>query len=233
MQHYPLRKILKAVLRYIAIFIALLVIYVIAGLTLYYIPVNRNANYKAPNDITIYLKSNGVHTDVVVPVRNDITDWTQFVKYEHTDTKDSTYQYVGMGWGDKGFYLQTPEWKDLKVSVALKAALHLSSSAIHATFYHSIDTTQPKCVALHISGDNYKLLSDYIQKSFDFDANKQTIHIPSINDGYGNSDAFYEAKGSYNLFYTCNTWTNNALKASHQKAAWWTLLDKGIFYHYK
>jgi hypothetical protein len=50
---------------------------------------------------------------------------------------------------------------------------------------------------------------------------------------YGKHAAFYEAKGSYNLFYTCNTWANQALKAANQKAALWTVLDKGIFYHYE
>ena len=50
---------------------------------------------------------------------------------------------------------------------------------------------------------------------------------------YGQKDAFYEAKGSYSLFYTCNTWANNALKAANQKASLWTVYDKGIFCHYK
>ena len=50
---------------------------------------------------------------------------------------------------------------------------------------------------------------------------------------YGNHDIFYEAKGSYNLFYTCNTWTNSALKAANQKASLWTVYDKGILYHYQ
>ena len=46
-------------------------------------------------------------------------------------------------------------------------------------------------------------------------------------------DAFYDAKGKYSLFYTCNTWANCALKAANQKASLWTVYDKGIFCHYK
>lgn len=213
--------------------LGLLALYVLAGLTLHYIPVNKDANYHSPNDVTIYLLSNGVHTDVVVPVKNEYVDWSHLLKYEHTDTKDTTYRFVGIGWGDKGFYLQTPEWKDLKISVALKAALHLGTAAIHATFYHAIDTTTGNSAVLHISKEDYNALATYIKNSFLYDSGGNSIHIPSINDGYGDSDAFYEAKGSYSLFYTCNTWTNNALKAANQKAAWWTLLDKGILYHYK
>lgn len=228
-----MKKLFKIILKTLGVIIALLALYAIAGLTLYRIPVNKNVNYKSPNDVTIYLLSNGVHTDVVVPVKNELMDWSQLIKFEHTDTKDSSYKYVGIGWGDKGFYLQTPEWKDLKASVALKAAFHLSTSAIHATFYNTVDTSFEKSAVLHISNEDYQSLVNYIKNSFISDEQGNTIHIVSNNDGYGNSDAFYEAKGSYSLFYTCNTWTNNALKAANQKAAWWTLLDKGIFYHYK
>lgn len=228
-----LKRFLKFIVIAVGIMIGLLLIYVIAGLTLHYIPVNKNADYQSPNDVTIYLLSNGVHTDVVVPVKNEYMDWGHLLKFEHTDTKDTMYRFVGIGWGDKGFYMQTPEWKDLKISVALRAALHLGTAAIHATFYHIIDTTDPNCVVVHISKEDYIALAAFIKNSFLYDSSGSSIHIPSTNDGYGDSDAFYEAKGSYSLFYTCNTWTNNALKAANQKAAWWALLDKGILYHYK
>ena len=228
-----IKRVFRIILKTIGIITGLLALYVIAGLTQYRIPVNKNVNYKAPNDVTIYLLSNGVHTDVVVPVKNEYMDWRGLIKYEHTDSKDSSYPFVGIGWGDKGFYLQTPEWKDLKLSVALKAALHLSTAAIHATFYKTVDTTIVKSAVLHISKEEYSDLVTFIKNNFLLDREGNSIHIPSTNDGYGDSDAFYEAKGSYSLFYTCNTWTNNALKAAHQKAALWVLLDKGIFYHYK
>jgi hypothetical protein len=50
---------------------------------------------------------------------------------------------------------------------------------------------------------------------------------------YGKYDVFYEANGSYSLFYTCNSWANQALKSANQKAALWTISDSGIFRHYK
>ena len=207
-------------------------IYVLAALLIPFIPVNKNKDYQSSNDLTIYIMSNGVHTDIVMPVKTDGMDWMQYIDYAHTDLKDTSYPYVGMGWGDKGFYLQTPTWADLKFSTAFKAMTGLSSSAIHATFYKNI-APDSSTVAIHISREDYKDLTQFITESFDLDDKGNSIHIPSVNDGYGDMDAFYEAKGSYNLFYTCNTWSNNALKAAHQRAALWTLLDKGIFRHYR
>lgn len=217
------------VLLYIVFFFA---VYVSAGLLIPFIPVNANKDYRSPNDLTIYFTTNGVHTDIVMPVKNQWMDWTQYLKYSDTDLKDTTYPYVGVGWGDKGFYLQTPTWADLKFSVAFKAMTGLSSSAMHATFYKDI-FRDSSTVALNISKEDYADLVAYIVNSFDLDEHGNSIHIPSVNDGYGNMDAFYEAKGSYHLFRTCNTWANGALKAAHQKAAIWTLLKDGIFRHYR
>lgn len=218
----------KAVL----VLVLLLGIYALAVWLLPYISVNRNADSQGDEDLSIYIKTNGVHTDIVVPVKNDRMDWSQLVQYAHTDAKDSTLEYIGIGWGDKGFYLQTPEWKDLKFSVAFKAMFHLGSSAIHATFYKRMNTGED-CKEIRISNDEYDKLVTYIKNTFETDASGNSIHIESVNDGYGSTDAFYEANGRYDLFHTCNTWANSALKACDQRACLWTALDGGIFYQYK
>jgi uncharacterized protein (TIGR02117 family) len=83
-----------------------------------------------------------------------------------------------------------------------------------------------------ISNEQYAKLVAYIDNTFIRDADSKVMNIKT-KANYNNEDAFYEAKGSYNLFYTCNTWANNALKSCGQKAALWTPSDMGIFYHYR
>ncbi|XQC04883.1 DUF2459 domain-containing protein [Arcobacter cryaerophilus gv. pseudocryaerophilus] len=46
------------------------------------------------------------------------------------------------------------------------------------------------------------------------------------------NDAFYEAIGSYSIFHTCNTWTNNLLKKASLPASFWLAFDDGILYQY-
>ncbi|HMR84040.1 MAG TPA: TIGR02117 family protein [Niabella sp.] len=227
-----MRKALKRTGKILLCIIGIFAVYVAAGLLIPRIAVNKNKDYQSPNDMTVYITTNGVHTDIVMPVKSEWMDWTRYIKYADTDLKDTSYAYVGIGWGDKGFYLQTPTWADLKFSVAFKAMTGLSSSAMHATFYKHM-AEDSSTVALNISKEDYRDLAGYIVNSFDLDAHGNAILIPSVNDGYGNMDAFYEAKGSYHLFRTCNTWANSALKAAHQKAAIWTLLKDGIFRHYR
>lgn len=183
-------------------------------------------------DVEIFVYSNGVHTDVVMPVKTSLIDWSQVVRYDHTQANDPRYGYVGIGWGDKGFYLDTPTWADLKVSTALRAAFWLSSSAMHATFYRAADLApNPDCVALRLTQRQYAQLVAYIQNSFRHDAAGRVQLI--AGHSYGRDDAFYEAHRVYSIFYTCNTWANNALKISGQKACLWTPAERGIMGLYR
>jgi len=190
-----------------------------------------NSGVVEKNDVRIYIMTNGVHTDLVLPIKNEIKDWSKGVKFENTVGKDSTAKFVAFGWGDKGFYLETPTWADLKFSTAFSAAFALGESAMHTTFYKGM-TENESCKMIKISYSDYKKLVDYIDSSFKRSEDGSFVHI-ATNANYGSNDAFYEAFGSYSLFHTCNTWANNGLKSCGQKASLWTPFDTGIFYHYK
>lgn len=209
--------------------LSFLALYVTSVLLISKITVNSDADFiKQQKTVPIYILTNGVHTDIVVPVHNEIKDWRNQIQFSQTKSKDSLMNYIAFGWGDKGFYLDTPEWSDLKASTALKAAFGVSSSAMHTTFFKQLHEGED-CKRILISKENYQKLVNYISDSFSDPIHPQWIEGHS----YGKKDAFYEAKGSYSLFYTCNTWANSALKAANQKASLWTVYDKEIFCHYK
>lgn len=182
-----------------------------------------------PKTIECYILSNGVHTDLVLPLENELKNWNNTVSPQDTKGKQTTYEYVGFGWGSKGFYLETPTWDDLTFSTAFKATFGLGTTAIHTTFYNRLQESN-HCIKIKLCPAQYKKLVLFIENSFQKDG-AETIHIKT-EANYGLNDAFYEAKGTYNLFTTCNTWANNGLKACHQKTAFWTPFDKGILYHY-
>lgn len=209
--------------------VGFVIIYLLFAFVLSRIPVNSKDEDKT-EDVTIYIKTNGVHTDIVVPIKTEFKDWSEKVQFAHIRSQDSTMQYIGFGWGDKGFYLNTPEWADLKFSTAFNAAFYLGTSAMHATFYKQIRESE-SCVKINISKAEYQKLIAYIEDSFQHDADGNPILINATT--YGQNDSFYEANRKYHLFYTCNTWANNALKRANQKAALWTPSDTGIFCHYQ
>lgn len=205
------------------------VLYLAASAGLSAVPVGRH-NSPETGTIAAYILSNGVHTDIVVPVRTDQMDWTRLVPYSATPAMDTSRDYIGFGWGDKGFYLNTPTWAELKPSTAVKAMFWLSTTAMHATFHHQ-PQPGPDCVRVLLTRAEYARLIAFIQGSFELDAQGRVQHIRGHS--YGQHDAFYEAKRTYNLFYTCNTWANDGLKEAGQKAALWTPFDFGIFWQYR
>lgn len=224
-----IKKTASFILKFVLGFVAFALLYALSALIFSVWSVDKEPG--TPNDVTIYILTNGAHTDIVVPVKTNIIDWSKEMSYQNTIAKDTTGKYIAFGWGDKGFYLNTPTWADLKLGTAFRAAFALSTSAIHAT-YHPDMQTDNNCRKITISNDQYKRIVAYIQSSFKLDASGNVINIKT-NANYNNNDAFYEAKRKYNLFYTCNTWANNALKAGGQKACVWTPFDRGIFYHYR
>ncbi len=213
-------------------FTGLVVLYGCAAWLLSRIPVNRNAATGHEQAVSIYIRTNGVHTDIVTPLYNEVKDWRQDIPFTATQSGDTAMAYLAFGWGDKGFYLQTPDWSDLKFSVAFKAMFHLGTTVMHTTFYKTMHTGA-SCKEIRISVEQYRKLVAYLEGSFRRDDRGKLMAIATANDGYGDDDAFYEAKGVYDLFHTCNTWANNALKACDQRACLWTPLDKGIFYQYR
>ncbi|MFZ4927534.1 TIGR02117 family protein [Chryseobacterium sp. Mn2064] len=222
--------ILMYVLKTIGIILGLVLIYVLLGLGLPFISVSAKDDGQK-KEIPIYIYTNGVHTDIVMPVKNDLQDWSLKIPFANTKSKRTDYHYIGIGWGDKGFYLDTPTWADLKLSTALKAAFWLSDSAMHCTYYTTMKEGED-CKMIMISRGQYENLVKYVENKFDRDQNGNFILIPT-NAVYSDNDAFYDAQGTYSFLYTCNTWSNNALKAAGQKAALWTPTDFGIFRHYK
>lgn len=222
-------KLLRIIGKTVLGFLLFIVLYIASAFILSHIGVGKEAG--TSNDVTIYLRTNGVHTDLVLPIVSNEIDWSSRISFANTASKDTAMQYVGIGWGDKGFYLNTPTWADLKFSTAFKAAFDLGGTAMHVTYYKTI-SADSTCIKIGLSKSQYQKLIGYINKSFQTDASGDNINIKT-NANYGPNDAFYEANGGYSLFHTCNTWTNNGLKSCGQKACLWTPFQAGLFYQYK
>ncbi|MFT3919245.1 TIGR02117 family protein [Cloacibacterium sp.] len=225
-----LNKIFFFLLKSLAVLVGLVLVYALCG---YFIPFIEVPAKKTdePKVIEAFILTNGVHTDLVVPVKNDVTDWGKELPFDNTISKRYDFSYVSFGWGDKGFYLDTPSWAELQPSTAFVAAFGLGESAMHCTYYFEMEEGED-CKKIMLTKKQYEDLVNYIKDKFDRDRNGKVIFIET-DSVYGINDAFYEAKGRYSFLETCNTWANNGLKVAGQKAAYWTPTDVGIFQHYR
>lgn len=221
-----MKKVLRWLLKITLYFVGLIVVYILIGTLLSLVPINNKV--VAIDDVTIYLDNNGVHTDIIVPTRTKRFDWTTVVPPSDTSSgRERTY--LAFGWGSQDFYLNVPEWKDLTSGIALKAISGTGGTALHTTYIYE-PTLTAKCRRISLSAVQYDALVQYILSSGK--QNEQGIFIRINHKGYGELDAFYEGKGHYSPFFTCNTWANSALKSCGQKCCLWTALMQPIFWKY-
>lgn len=188
--------------------------------------ISINTKKEQGSDVEIYILTNGVHTDIVLPIKSINHDWSNFISSSNTKHPEINYDLVSFGWGDKGFYLKTPTWAELKFSTAFKAMFGLSATAMHVSYYKELKESE-NCKKILVSNATLQKLIAEIKKSF---SQSKPIAIP--NAYYSNNDCFYDAVGTYHLFQTCNTWTNTTLKKSGLPACLWTPFDRGIFRKY-
>lgn len=188
------------------------------------IPVNRD--WQEPeHGVEIWLVDNGVHTDFVLPARNQQMDWHARFLDAHFPESPRGANFLEVGWGDRGFYLEARTWDELKISTAVKALFFLGSSLVHVKW-----SLKPRpaadCKPVCLRPGEYARLCAFVLESLRRDAKGGLV--PVLGKGYGSLDTFYEGVGSYGFTYTCNSWTNEALKRSGVRAALWGPLPSSI-----
>ena len=187
----------------------ILIVFYLLFLAVGLIPVN--SGFKQPNaGVEIFVVSNSVHSDIIVPKSNAVFDWSsEFVEKDFGD-HFSSETHVAFGWGDRGFYLETETWQDLEVSVAAKALFLPSSCCLHVAFTRPEYFSNSRSIKL--SEKQYLQLVKFLLSSFRTNEEGKKSLIQGY--AYSDNDAFFEATGSYNLFNTCNSWVGRGLKSA-------------------
>ncbi|GAA4114853.1 TIGR02117 family protein [Aquimarina addita] len=186
-----------------------------------YITVNNDEVVNQSNK-AVYLTTNGVHLDIIIPYDLLEIKLKNPLKVKETDT------YVAFGWGDENFYIHTPTWGDLTFNNAFGALFLKSTTLMHVTRYSQVHKTWSK---VYVSSAQLEKLNAYILSSFKKDTQNDILHVP--DSGYSRRDTFYKANGSYSCFKTCNSWANSAFKESNLKACFWTPFDFGLIHKYE
>ncbi len=213
-------------------FISCILIYLTCAFIFSRITIEGN---KEKNSIhTVFLMKSGIHVDFLLPISNEFKDWQEEFPISNTRSKDSTYKKIAIGWGSKDFYMNTPTWDDLTLKIFLISNFGLGSSAIQVKYYTDTLPKDSKITSLKLSNNQYKKLVKYIETSLKRSkTNNSSFILPKNPKVLTENNSFYDAKQTYSLLLTCNTWINNGLKASGQKACLWTPDAGGIFYQYE
>jgi uncharacterized protein (TIGR02117 family) len=198
--------------------VALILAYGAAGLVGGSIP--ANAGWRPPAaGVTIYLETNGVHTDLVLPVAAVGVDWRDLVRPEDiADPRYAAYDHIAFGWGEARFYLETPTWADVRPGTVLRAALGSDRTLVHAEHIPA-PVADPSARRIVLRPAEYRRLAAFIRASF---APVAPGARPHVYRGYGDYDAFYSGSGRYDALMTCDAWTGAALRAAGVRVGAWT-----------
>jgi uncharacterized protein (TIGR02117 family) len=200
--------------------------YLSAALVGSLIPVNRQ--WREPDaGITIYLADNGVHADLVLPVRAQGLDWGPLVPRTDMAEVAADAGWIAFGAGERRVYLDTPTWADMSLATAW-AATTGGERVIHAEY-----TSDPAYAAraIRLSPEQYRRLWAAIRAEFRLDARGKPVRIH--HPGYGPRDAFYDGIGRASALSTCNNWVAGRLRLAGVKAPLWSPFAQGLVWRYR
>ena len=205
-------------------------------------PVNNSfvpADKSNPESVTIYVRSDGVHADIILPTSTEVVDWREYFPRSDFRLDTTRKKYVAIGWGDRGFYLNTPTWDDLTYATTARAILLPSKSVLHVSFTSPVE--DESCKSTTISTEQYHRLVEFVLASMDMKADSKSKSQLKVKPkpkpidakySYSWNDRFYDANGSYHAFNTCNCWVGRALRHCGIRTAWFTPLPRSVFAHW-
>jgi uncharacterized protein (TIGR02117 family) len=215
----------KWVARSLSALLAIPALYLFAALIGSLVPVNPGWAEPAKGT-TIYLADNGVHADIVMPVRAEGLDWRPLFPARDFAAADPSARWIAFGAGEKRVYLNTPTWWDLTPRT-LWSALAGGTRVMHVEY-----VADPSYAVreMRLRPAEYRRLWAAVRADLLLrDARPIRIDHP----GYGPSDAFYRTTGKANAFRDCNVVAAAWLRLAGVKVSAWPPFAPGLTWRYR
>ncbi|MGL4965333.1 MAG: DUF2459 domain-containing protein [Inquilinus sp.] len=221
-----LRLLLAAVAALAAGLLGLAVLYVGVAFALALVPLGGRVQAIAAGDPPTYVCATLTHTDIVLPARDGLVDWTA-VFPDSVPVAFVPNLHVAFGWGDLTFYRETPSWADLRFRTAMAALFGGGPSALHVAYV--LDPAGvPGCTRLALDREGRAALIGFIRGAAALDpAGRGVLAAPP---GTGTYEAFYAARDTYRPWRTCNVWTAEALRTAGAPTALWAPFSFGVMW---
>ena len=216
----------KWVARLLTALFALQALYLAAALIGSVAPINRGWS-EPTQGTTIYLADNGVHVDIIMPMKADGLDWRPLIPGSDFAAANLNSGWIAFGAGEKRVYLDTPTWWDLTPRTVW-SALTGGERVMHVEYVPS-----PYYAArqIRLRPEEYRRLWAAIRADFALDGRGRPQRID--HPGYGPSDAFYHATGRASMFRTCNSWAADKLRLGGVRTSLWPPFAEGLVWRYR
>jgi uncharacterized protein (TIGR02117 family) len=225
------RRPIRVILRWLGRTIAVAIFVYASFLLLGCVPVNTSFAPATGDDrVVIYIRSNEIHTDLVLPVLHEASgcDWRERFPPQHFRGDVAECPYVAFGWGNRAFYVDTPTWADFKLSTAAQALFTPSESVLHVEYVPEIYPREYfRAVAL--TPEQYGKLIAFVSETIG-PRDAQGRATTATERSYHSHDRFYASTGNYHVFNTCNQWTGRGLKRAGVTTGLWTPLKPQVLW---
>ena len=201
-------------------------LYLIAALLGSLIPVNRGWS-ETEQGTTIYLVSNGIHADLILPVEAQGLDWRPLLPLSDFAAPDASAQWIAFGAGERRVYLDTPRWRDIKPRT-IWAALSGGERVMHVEW---VSNPGSEARAIRLRPEEYRRLWSAIRAGFLLDRHGRPQRIDHA--GYNNQDAFYLGTGKTSAIKTCNSWVGDRLRLAGVRTGAWSPFAQGLLWRYR
>lgn len=161
-------------------------IYIVVGSILSLIKIRE---VEKGNGFKLYVSKDLIHSDYIFEADS-------LKEFFPTNNK-----FIKVGWGDRKIFLETKEWKDLKIVDFLTAFFGLNTTVLRVEY---IDEVPMNSKELDINERQLSVLKTHIRESF------YGSPIEKKPNYYQKGD-YYKSKLRYNCITNCNNWINYGL----------------------
>lgn len=165
------------------------------------------------DDRWIILVQGPIHYDILLPMDDETRDGFAFLANGGVPIDHFNAAWLSVGWGSAAFYTTAGSYADIEFG-AMAKAITGDSGVLRFDVYGPLPDS-PHLRRVQISAEQLDTLRIGIL------ANLATP-TPLPLSGFSDTDAFYPAKGRFNILRTCNVWVGQQLAAAGIAFGRWT-----------
>jgi uncharacterized protein (TIGR02117 family) len=183
-----------------------------------------NSGWIEPREgVEVFVETNGVHVSLIVPNAAAGEDLGDLIRTDDLSDPALFGTHVMIGWGHGPVYRNAETWADVRSGDVASAIIGSDDTLLHV--YHLIDPKpKPHRKVLRVTVSQFRTIISEIRSTFLTDTKGRSRARPA----YGGDNLFYQARGRYSAFHTCNNWTGSVLRSAGVRVGIWTPFPGGV-----
>jgi uncharacterized protein (TIGR02117 family) len=179
--------------------------------------VHVNADYLYKNKgVLVYVAGDGLHSEIIVPVKNEVADWETVFNKADFDGAAEGKQWLCIGFTEKNFYRTNRRWDDMNYLSAFGQLCGFGESVMHVSYESEYPFDRKFIRKVYIGEEQYAKLCEFIKGSFT--QNNDEALAPIIKTNNFNDSYTMQNNNNANNISTSNISQNQLLLQQSQQS---------------